>query len=117
MRRLLLSLAVLAFLAALPGTGLAQERGSVTGQVLATDTQQPVWGVLVEIPALRLATMTDERGRFLLQSVPYGTHTVRVSVLGYRQATADVTVGAAPATLTVSLEPDPLLLDELVVTG
>lgn len=117
MRRLLLSLAVLAFLAALPGTGLAQERGSVTGQVLATDTQQPVWGVLVEIPALRLATMTDERGRFLLQSVPYGTHTVRVSVLGYRQATADVTVGAAAATLTVSLEPDPLLLDELVVTG
>jgi TonB-dependent starch-binding outer membrane protein SusC len=117
MRRLLLSLAVLACLASHPATALGQERGNVTGQVTATDTQQPLWGVLIEIPAVRVATMTDERGRFLLQNVPYGTYTVRASVLGYRQATADVTVGAAAATLTLSLDPDPLLLDELVVTG
>ena len=117
MKRVLLSLALLISVATLPGGGFAQERGTITGQVLALDTQQPVWGVLIEIPALNLSTTTDERGRFLFASVPYGTQTVRASVLGYRQAEAQVTVGASPATLTLTLNPDPLLLDELVVTG
>ena len=117
MRRILLVLALLVSVATLPEGGSAQERGTLTGQILALETQQPVWGVLVEIPALSLSTTTDERGRFLFASVPYGTHTVRASVLGYRQAEAQVAVGANPATLTLSLEPDPLLLDELVVTG
>jgi len=117
MRRLLFSLAVLVGMAAFPGTGFAQERGSVTGQVIAGDSQQPLWGVLVEIPALSLTTMTDERGRFLFPSVPYGTHTVRAGVIGYRQTTTQVTVGTSTPALTLALAPDPLLLDELVVTG
>ncbi|MCJ7628416.1 MAG: SusC/RagA family TonB-linked outer membrane protein, partial [Longimicrobiales bacterium] len=117
MKRLLCSLAVLVGMAALPGTGLAQERGSVTGQVLTSDNQQPIWGVLIEIPALRLTTATDERGRFLFPSVPYGTHTLRGSVIGYREVTAQVTVGAASVISNLTMDPDPLLLDELVVTG
>ena len=117
MRRLLCSLAVLWRMAALPGTGLAQERGSVMGQVLASDTQTPIWGVHVQVEALGLSGITDERGRFLFPTVPYGTHTLRVSVIGYRLETVEVTVGATPATVNFSLTPDPLLLDELVVTG
>ncbi len=117
MKNFLFSLAVLTTLVALPATGLAQERGAVTGQVVARDSQRPLWGVLIEIPAHDLTAMTDERGRFLFPSVPYGPQTLRASVLGYRQATMEVTVGAAAAALNLSLEPDPLLLDELVVTG
>jgi len=117
MRRLLLALAVLVAMAAAPGGSFAQERGSVTGQVIASDTEQPVWGVLIEIPSLNLNTITDERGRFLFASVPYGQVTIRASVLGYRMAEQLVTVGSTPATLNLTLEPDPLLLDELVVTG
>ena len=117
MRRLLLALAVLVAMAAAPGGSFAQERGSVTGQVIASDTEQPVWGVLIEIPSLNLNTITDERGRFLFASVPYGQITIRASVLGYRSAEQLVTVGSTPATLNITLEPDPLLLDELVVTG
>ncbi|MFH1765199.1 MAG: TonB-dependent receptor plug domain-containing protein, partial [Gemmatimonadota bacterium] len=117
MRRFLFSLAVLAAIAALPGTGLAQERGAITGQVLASDTQTPIWGVHVQVQALGLTTGTDERGRFLFASVPYGTYTLRASVIGYRQVTTEVTVGAAPAISNLAMDPDPLLLDELVVTG
>lgn len=117
MKKLLLSLAVLTSLAALPVTGLAQQRGAVTGQVVAGDSQRPLWGVLIEISAHNLQAMTDARGRFLFPSVPYGPQTVRASVLGYKEATMEVTVSAAAAAVNFSLEPDPLLLDELVVTG
>jgi len=117
MKRLLLALALLVAMFAAPGGSSAQERGSVTGQVIASDTQQPVWGVLIEIPSLNMNTITDERGRFLFASVPYGQITIRASVLGYRVAEQSATVGSTPATLAITLEPDPLLLDELVVTG
>ncbi len=117
MRQFLCSLAVAAFVATGAASAHAQQRGSITGQVTASDTRQPLWGVLIEVPALSLGTMTDERGRFILPSVPYGTYTLRAVSLGYRQASAQVTVGATPASVSLVLEPDPLLLDELVVTG
>jgi TonB-linked SusC/RagA family outer membrane protein len=117
MKRLFLMLAVLAAIAGAPGGGSAQQTGAVTGQVIASDTQQPVWAVMLEIPALRLSTMSNERGRFLFPSVPYGTYTIRATAMGYKQAEAQVTVAAGTAVVSLSLGPDPLLLDELVVTG
>ncbi|HKJ00874.1 MAG TPA: TonB-dependent receptor [Longimicrobiales bacterium] len=117
MKKLLLSLTVLATLAALPGAGLAQEGGTIAGEVVASDSQRPLWGALIEIPSLGRTAITDARGRFLVLSVPYGSHTLHVSVIGYRQTTVEVTVGAATPALNIALDPDPLLLDELVVTG
>ncbi|HEU5210133.1 MAG TPA: TonB-dependent receptor [Longimicrobiales bacterium] len=104
-------------LLALPGLAAAQERGSVTGQVVAGDTQQPLQGVDVSIPDLGIGTTTDERGRFLLNNVPFGEHEVQFSYIGYSQAVQTVTVGAQMAPLTVTLQVDALRLDELVVIG
>ena len=53
MRRLLLALAVLVAMAAAPGGSFAQERGSVTGQVIASDTEQP--------PGVRIVVASPER--------------------------------------------------------
>ncbi len=118
MRKLLLSLTVLTALSTLPRTALAQERGVVTGQVVAKDSQQPLFGALVEIPARSLQVMSDAQGHFAFPAtIPFGPQTVRVSALGYRQETVETTVGATPAVLNIALEPDPLRLDELVVTG
>ncbi|HSJ30580.1 MAG TPA: TonB-dependent receptor [Longimicrobiales bacterium] len=109
--------AMLFALALLPGVAAAQERGSVTGLVVSAETQQPLQGVQVSIPALNVSAVTDERGRFLLTNVPAGAQTLRVSLIGYKQATQQVTIGATPANITIRLETDPLLLDELVVVG
>ncbi|MBR9989444.1 MAG: TonB-dependent receptor, partial [Gemmatimonadetes bacterium] len=109
--------ATLIAIALLPGDAAAQERGSVTGLVVAAESQQPLPGVQVSIPALNISAVTDERGRFLLINLPAGQQTLRVSLIGYRQATQTVTIGASAATVTITLETDPLLLDELVVVG
>ena len=78
--------AALVALVLLPGNAFAQERGSVTGQVVAAETQQPLQGVQVSIPALGSSALTDERGRFLITGVPFGQHTLRVSLIGFEQA-------------------------------
>lgn len=98
-----------------PGTGQAQERGSITGTVVAEGTAQPLVGVQVSVGAL--SSVTDERGRFLLPSVPLGTQTVRFSMIGYSQLTREVTVGPGPVELNVTMSTDPLRLDELVIVG
>lgn len=100
-----------------PATVAAQERGSITGTVVAEGTGQPLQGVQVVVSGLNLSQVTDERGRFLLVNVPQGAQTLRFSYIGYRQATREVTVGATTADVRVELATDPLLLDELVVVG
>jgi TonB-linked SusC/RagA family outer membrane protein len=114
LHRVFVALFVAAFV---PAAGAAQERGSITGTVVAEGTGQPLPGVEVTIPALRISQATDERGRFLLVNVPRGTHVLRFNYIGYRQATREVTVGATTAEIRIELAPDPLLLDELVVIG
>lgn len=109
--------ALLLAIALLPGSTAAQERGSVTGTVVSAETEQPLQGVQVAIPALNVSAVTDERGRFLLTGVPAGAQTVRASLIGYRQSTVEVSIGATPTNITIRMETDPLLLDELVVVG
>ncbi|HEX6135186.1 MAG TPA: carboxypeptidase-like regulatory domain-containing protein, partial [Longimicrobiales bacterium] len=108
---------LVAFALLLPDMAAAQERGSVTGLVVAAETEQPLSGVQVSIPTLNLSVPTDERGRFLLTNVPQGAHTLRFSLLGYKQVTQEVTVGATVSNITVRLETDALRLDELIVIG
>jgi TonB-dependent starch-binding outer membrane protein SusC len=117
MSRLRWLFAVLLGIAVLPAAVVAQERGTVTGQVVAAATQQPLAGVQITIPGLNLSGMTDERGRFLIQNVPYGTHTVRASLIAYRDAAEQVTVGATTQPVVLTMEADPLRLHELVVVG
>ena len=109
--------AIVVALVALPALAVGQERGSVTGQVVAGDTQQPLQGVDVSIPQLGIGTMTDERGRFLLNNVPFGEHEIQFDYIGYSQATQTITVGAQMAPLMITLQVDALRLDELVVIG
>lgn len=109
--------AIVVALVALPALAVGQERGSVTGQVVAGDTQQPLQGVDVSIPQLGIGTMTDERGRFLLNNVPFGEHEIQFNYIGYSQATQTITVGAQMAPLMITLQVDALRLDELVVIG
>jgi TonB-linked SusC/RagA family outer membrane protein len=107
---------VLAF-ALLPVTLGAQERATVSGTITAESSGQPLSGAQVMIPSTASRAVTDETGRFALLNVPQGTHTLRVTRLGFRPVTREISVGANGATLTVAMEADPLRLEEMVVTG
>ena len=114
MRKLRWLAALFGMVALLPDIGLAQDRTTVTGTVVETGTLRPLPGA--QVTAGTRTAMSDAAGKFSL-SLPPGAVTIRVQLIGYQQTSREVTVGNSALTLTFELSTDPLLLDELVVTG
>ncbi len=108
----------LSALLALGATQVTAQTGTVTGQVLDAATSEPLNGVQVSIPSVQLGTLTNAQGRYLMNLVPAGTHTVRVELIGY--GTLVTTVGVAAggtATLNFRLDQEAVALEGLLVTA
>jgi TonB-linked SusC/RagA family outer membrane protein len=79
---------------------------------------RPVEGAQVSIEGTGMGGLANAQGRFLLLNVPAGTHTVRVTMIGYGTARQQVTVtGGGVANVEFQLTETALSLDEIVVTG
>jgi TonB-linked SusC/RagA family outer membrane protein len=92
MKRWILPLVLVLFTA---GRAPAQT-GRITGTV-TNEQGQPVASADVVVQDTRIGTLTDPDGRFVLTGVPVGTHPVVASLLGYGDATREVTVEADQA--------------------
>lgn len=98
------------------GTLLAQSTGIVTGRVTDAGTQQPIVGASVAIADRGALTGSD--GRYTITGVPAGTHTARVLILGYADATQPVTVTAGETTrLNITMTAQAIRLAEIVAVG
>lgn len=89
-------------------------QNTITGTVVDGGTQRPLGGAQVQVEGTNLGVLTDNRGRFLILNVPTATVTVRVVMIGYREATASAASGQA---ITIELQETAISLDEIVVTG
>ncbi|MSR21837.1 MAG: hypothetical protein EXR91_12840 [Gemmatimonadetes bacterium] len=96
----------------------AQQTGTITGLASSAQGGQAIAAAQVYISSLDIGVLTQASGRFVLLNVPAGVHTVTIERIGYRLATANVTV-AAGATVVQNflLSEEALQLDEVVVTG
>jgi Tol biopolymer transport system component len=86
--------------------------GDVAGTVTRDDALADNAGILVFLPGTAIAARTDVSGRYRLEGVPVGLHTVEASFPGYRSARSDaVTVRHAETTeaprLSLSHDPTP----------
>ena len=89
MRTLISSLLLIAF-----GTiAFGQSTGTISGRV-THGTQTPLHSATVSIGQLGISTRTDDDGRFTLEGVPAGRHTVLVHIEGFADSTAVITVPA-----------------------
>lgn len=95
--------------------GPAVSQTAVTGTVTDAATGRPLTGAQVVVEGTQLGVLTDNRGRFILLNAPSGQLTLRVLMIGYREATVTTTGGADP--VTVELQEEAISLDEIVVTG
>ncbi len=112
---LLAVLTAAAFL--LPTQAVAQD-GTVTGQVIAATTGQPINGVQITIMDTQLGGLSNVSGRFLITRVPAGTYTVQAVYVGYGTQTQEATVSAGgTATLQFEMQVSAVAMDELIVTG
>lgn len=92
--------------------------GTITGVVRDRARMAPLSAAQVHIPDVGVGTLTSADGRFRLDQVPAGTHTLRVDRLGYVSAEVEVSVVAGETIeANIDLQQQALDLDEIIVTG
>ncbi len=108
MRKLLSIIAMLV----LSVTMLMAQRKTVTGSVISAEDGEPVIGATVIVPGTNTGTVTDLDGKFSL-SVPENAKQLTISYVGM----ASQTVSIKNNKVTVYLEADDKILDDVVVTA
>jgi TonB-linked SusC/RagA family outer membrane protein len=117
--RRLLVVVVAGVLAVLAGALEARaQTGTVTGQVLESQTGTPMNNVQVSVVGLDIGTLTDASGRFRIAGVPAGRVEVRAQSIGFRPVTETVTVTAGEVVrVDFTLAQTALALEGIVVTA
>ncbi len=91
------------------------QNGSISGLV-TDEMNQPLPGASVSIKSLNRGVSTDDKGRFKLSGLPFGTYRLSVSFLGYQVLENNVTVNGE-AISNFRLQPNAESLSEVVVIG
>ncbi|MBC6109749.1 SusC/RagA family TonB-linked outer membrane protein [Pedobacter fastidiosus] len=85
--------------------------------VVKDDRKQPVEGVNVAIPSLKMATVTGKDGSYNFSRVPYGKHTLILSYIGFDKKQLDVDVSKSTVTANVSIKESDNTMEDVVVNG
>lgn len=92
------------------------QTGTLSGKVTANGKNMAF--VSISIPAFDLGTYSRQNGSFLLENIPVGNHSLRISYLGYESIDKAITIGSGEETyLEIALQKVAGTLDEVVVTG
>lgn len=107
-----------AMLLALGWSGtVAAQGGTITGRVTTTGGAAPLAGINVSVANARPA-VTDADGRYVLRNIAAGTDTVRFRWIGYAPRELVVSLEAGERlTLNVELEPEPVQLSQVRISG
>jgi outer membrane receptor protein involved in Fe transport len=103
---------------AAPEAGREERIGTVTGRVTDAATGAALSGATVRLSESGRGALTGSDGRYRLEDVPDGSHSLVASLIGYSPATREVSVesgGMAVADFALSISALPL--DQVVVTG
>lgn len=94
------------------------DNGSVRGTVLAKDTNEPLFGANVLVSGTRVGAATDRLGTFTITNLPPGNYVLRVSMLGYAEATVAVSVRSGETfSVAIALSPRPVDLPTIEIMG
>lgn len=96
----------------------AAQTGTITGVVSDEATGQLLESALVRMAGQEGGVLTNQNGRYVMPGVATGTHSVTFFIVGYEEATLEVSVGAGQtAVLDAQLSSEAIRIQELVVTG
>lgn len=86
---------------------------SISGVVRDSKTNEPVPGANVIVVGTTIGTTTDMDGKYTL-TLPSGGKQIKISFVGYKDLVIDVVAGQ---TYNATLEPEDVMLNEIVVVG
>lgn len=101
-----------------PGGTAAQNTGSVFGRVFGGTENTTLSNALIALPGTASRVLSGDEGWFFLTGLPAGRHEITVELPGFALAVDTVVVQADSAIhLDFRLQPEPVPLDELVVSA
>lgn len=103
--RLLVLLLGLCVVIAAPASAQQDRTGTVTGVVTDSARGTPLPGSNVQLSEVGRGTSTDRNGRFRIEGIPAGEHTLRVTYIGRKQERR-----------TVSVKPNEITQADVVLT-
>jgi len=88
----------------------------IDGAIRSMNDNHPVEFALVFLDEIRRSATTDIQGRFQIDSVPSGRHTLHVSRIGFESLTHEIEIaGEDTLRLTLFMDPEVILHDEVLV--
>lgn len=111
-------LATVACAMGLPITGFAQT-SSIEGIVREVESRDPIVDVVVTVDGTELLATTNVNGFYQIDSVPVGTHSLRIRATGFQPLSPKNIVVAAglPTAVNFQLQRSIFRIDGVVVTG
>ncbi len=92
------------------------QSGSILGTVQSK--REPTEFVNAVIVGLQKGASTNDDGKFLIENIPIGTHSLKISGIGYQTKTIEVVITPNSTThVNVDLQEDISQLEAVVVTG
>lgn len=97
----------------------AAQTGTLAGSVTDRATGLPVPAARIQVVGVQsLGIASDDRGRYVLRSVPVGQQTIRVTRIGFRPETQQIAVAANDTTrINFQMSQSAIELSSVVVTG
>lgn len=95
-----------------------QGRAILTGTILDKSTGSSLTGASITIEGTTMGTIADINGKYTLNNVPTGSHTIKFSFISYENVFVDLEFGAGETKeLDINLAPSMVGLEEVVVTS
>ncbi|MBZ9730408.1 TonB-dependent receptor [Salegentibacter sp. JZCK2] len=102
---------VLLIITAFPG--FAQE-SELSGKITSEKSSVAFANIYIENSSL--GTTADENGNFLLKNIPAGNHTIKVSAIGFKNFSLEISIAEGQTkTQNIELEKSPAELDEVLI--
>ncbi len=91
-------------------------QNQIRGNIKDIKNGQPLSLVSVNIPDLKIGTVSNSFGEYQLKNIPAGNYLVEISLIGYRSMEAKINIRGV-STFNFSLTPQSFVLNEIVLTG
>ncbi|MCF7804708.1 MAG: carboxypeptidase-like regulatory domain-containing protein [Candidatus Marinimicrobia bacterium] len=113
-RQLVISIAIILITGS---TLFAASTGRITGQIVDSETGDPLIGANVILEATQSGAATDLNGNFMIRGIRPGIYTVKATYIGYeaKRITGVEVQESTTTRLDIALAPSSLQMDEVVV--
>ena len=108
---------ILLFLTSVLAVSQTKRSSMIIGRVVSI-TNEPLLGATIILKNTTFGTLTDENGKYSLQKIANGNHTIMVSYIGFKTIIKNISITSRKRIkLDFVLEENPETLDEVIVKG